>query len=284
MSKEPCSKSTAYDGVWEDTLIFAVRDMQWREQVRAFSEGKRAAMPPALLKLDGNAESALGDAIASADGRFFLLEFKGHHSDLGTEHKKSLVAFMKKVASTVHAEAVDSKLVNAANRFIELSRLGHFFVFPLPKDADKSSPLIERKIEVLSSRYYDAAQGIDGQSHDLRHLDGKNNVLNVSIHALIYAGTFNGLDREEMSAYMHLLAEALTRLGGKDDVSMKAVLLSDDGFAWPIADVRCFALMSELLLRGERNAEHSISHETSKQLEGLKALFPAKADQKPKSG
>lgn len=97
MASESKTKTAPASHPWEDSLIVALRDLQWirknratlyemRRHGKAATDAERAAIqakvkdlpvPPALLaKLDGNAESASGDVLTSVEKRFFLLELK----------------------------------------------------------------------------------------------------------------------------------------------------------------------------------------------------------------
>ena len=65
---------------WEDSLIIALRDTQWERAVA------KASFPPWYLKMDGNAESALGDLLSQNDkGHFFLFEVKASREDIKSE-------------------------------------------------------------------------------------------------------------------------------------------------------------------------------------------------------
>lgn len=118
--------------VWEDTLIIAFRDLQWRQwlsdlkEAREHGDEKKVAElevlgPDDLHKLDGNAESLFGDVLTKREGRYFVLEFKSARSEHKAEHTKTM--FNKVSDYLVAAEESERA------RFIELSKPCHFGVF-----------------------------------------------------------------------------------------------------------------------------------------------------------
>ncbi|MCY0389928.1 hypothetical protein OVY01_22575 [Robbsia sp. Bb-Pol-6] len=118
--------------VWEDTLIIAFRDLQWRQwlsdlkEARKHGDEKKVAEldllgPDDLHKLDGNAESLFGDVLTKREGRYFVLEFKSARSEHKAEHTKTM--FNKVSNYLVAAEEP------ARARLIELSTPCHFGVF-----------------------------------------------------------------------------------------------------------------------------------------------------------
>lgn len=67
--------------LWEDTIITALRDMQWLNLQRLSRETEdlvrmMRVYPPGFLKLDGHAESSIGDVAMKEGERFFLIEVK----------------------------------------------------------------------------------------------------------------------------------------------------------------------------------------------------------------
>jgi hypothetical protein len=80
--------------VWEDTLIFALRDLQWRKAIALhanqpddlLARTKEKDFPGLLLKFDGNAESKVGDVLTTTPkGHFFLIEFKAGKTEVASE-------------------------------------------------------------------------------------------------------------------------------------------------------------------------------------------------------
>lgn len=117
--------------VYEDAVIVAFRDTQWRrwlDGIDAFekAQGQRATQlralgPDHLHKLDGDAESLFGDVLANHDGRFFVLEFKSARSEHTRERGKAM--FIEVGHYLVRADEDDRK------RFMALSQNCHFGVF-----------------------------------------------------------------------------------------------------------------------------------------------------------
>lgn len=68
--------------LWEDTVVTALRDVQW---VNAGGKRLSGVVPPGFMKLDGNAESALGDVLYSAGARYYLIEVKSSADEICTE-------------------------------------------------------------------------------------------------------------------------------------------------------------------------------------------------------
>lgn len=68
--------------LWEDTVVTALRDAQW---INCKGKSPKAVAPSGFLKLDGNAESALGDVIYSANSRYYIIEVKSSSADISSE-------------------------------------------------------------------------------------------------------------------------------------------------------------------------------------------------------
>lgn len=105
--------------LWEDTLILAFRDLQWRNRIKRFEaeflgarnnpDAATAALHklclgiPPLIKFDGNAESRLSDVLAvNEQDMLVLIEFKAKKSELKTEYikkKKKLFVFLANLFS-----------------------------------------------------------------------------------------------------------------------------------------------------------------------------------------
>lgn len=117
--------------VYEDAVIVAFRDMQWRRwlaEIETFEKKQnqpavqlRALGPDHLHKLDGDAESLFGDVLVNQDGRYFVLEFKSARSEHTRERGKTM--FIEVGHYLVSADEDDRK------RFMGLSRNCHFGVF-----------------------------------------------------------------------------------------------------------------------------------------------------------
>ncbi|HDR9217464.1 TPA: hypothetical protein QDB35_000133 [Burkholderia vietnamiensis] len=118
--------------VWEDTLIIAFRDLQWRQWLSDLKEARKqgdekkvaaleALGPDDLHKLDGDAESLFGDILTNHDGRYFVLEFKSTRAGHGAERDKTMFEKMATHLVMAHEQP--------RARFIELSTPCHFGVF-----------------------------------------------------------------------------------------------------------------------------------------------------------
>lgn len=68
--------------LWEDTVVISLRDAQW---LHCKDQRPKAVAPPSFLKMDGNAESSLGDVLFSSSAKFYLIEVKGTASDIASE-------------------------------------------------------------------------------------------------------------------------------------------------------------------------------------------------------
>ncbi|WOS39926.1 hypothetical protein [Xanthomonas rydalmerensis] len=128
--------------LWEDTIIIAMRDMQWSN----FIESKKAEVlqyaapdssrnelpqpyPSGFVKFDGRAESKLSD-VAIRDGeRFFLFEVKSSLSKVRTEWRQKgeyLPKFLVERLSELVELAVTNEL---ASEMLMLSLRGHFLTY-----------------------------------------------------------------------------------------------------------------------------------------------------------
>jgi hypothetical protein len=227
---ESVGNTALFTRIWEDTVILALRDLQW---VKA-----RPGRPAGLLKLDGNVETALGDAITSAGGRYFLFEFKSDAKLGGSEFRKPLVTLMKRVGNLPG----DS---DAKKYFENATRAAHHFVFPEFGPVERSegeTPL--RRASVRTDCYYDAACAMKSDTYVLS--------AKVDVEDMLYA-TQNqecyGLNALEMAAYLAYLcshyeewtARKSGTTGGADEsdtnAPLKALVLSDKGFFWPCASM-----------------------------------------------
>lgn len=131
MAKNNQDDDVELGNVYEDAVIVAFRDMQWRrwlKEIETFETKQnqpavqlRALGPDHLHKLDGDAESLFGDVLANQDGRYFVLEFKSARSGHKRERVKTM--FIAVGHYLVRADEDDRK------RFMGLSRNCHFGVF-----------------------------------------------------------------------------------------------------------------------------------------------------------
>ncbi|WP_147424130.1 hypothetical protein [Xanthomonas campestris] len=68
--------------LWEDTVVTALRDAQW---MSCKGHALPQTFPPGFVKLDGNAESALGDLLYSSGERYYLIEVKSGRDEICSE-------------------------------------------------------------------------------------------------------------------------------------------------------------------------------------------------------
>lgn len=113
--------------LWEDTIILALRDLQWSLHVQAIQSTNSAqggvnlprSLPPRLLKLDGRAESKLSDVVtAFSKDTFFIFEVKSTFSKIRDEWRKKS---QKKTVSKLAYKTL-TKLVSEENREFRLLR------------------------------------------------------------------------------------------------------------------------------------------------------------------
>ncbi|MGK8200578.1 hypothetical protein [Burkholderia cepacia] len=121
-----------FGDVWEDTLIIAFRDLQWRRWLSDLDDARKknnetkvaeleVLGPDDLHKLDGDAESLFGDVLTRHEGRYFVLEFKSTRAGHGAERDKTMFEKVADHLVTAHEKP--------RARFIELSTPCHFGVF-----------------------------------------------------------------------------------------------------------------------------------------------------------
>ncbi|CAJ9572981.1 hypothetical protein [Burkholderia pseudomallei] len=246
MTSKSKTKSVALSQPWEDALIVALRDLQWirknkavldeiRRYGKAATDADKAAIkeqvgdlpvPPALLaKLDGNAESASGDILTSAEKRFFLLELKASEAGLGSEKAKFVYSCL---------ESVDPE--NEEDRaLLELSRRGHHVLYPVVEPASNSAPsgfLPVHRVTLTTRTYYDAvAHGADAAEA-------------ITASDLLWNRRELGLRLHEMAAYLDALSSV--HKGSATSHPIKVVVTSAgegselDNFVWPYADLSQF--------------------------------------------
>lgn len=215
---------------WEDTLILAFRDMQWIKKIQnpEYTKRQELAKPPALMiKLDGNAETAAGDILAGINQRFFLFEFKSAPTGFKSEEKKQ----------------VHQRLVNAGSEdnydeeLLELSRRGHFLVYPQPKGADNKScesfALLHR-LDLWCAPYCYLVE-LKQYPKSFRESGDPRQMLES-----IFYDQSHGLDVDEISHYLQLLADQAEEEGGNDELPLKAVIASPNGLFWPAGSLSAF--------------------------------------------
>lgn len=220
-----------FDRPWEDTLIIALRDLQWKNAIARTN--LRGNLPDGtLLKLDGNAESAVGDVITAVKGRYFVLELKADAGTLGAETDKTLPVLVDRLAKST---------TQAAQDFVTLSKMAHHLAFSEETDGTRTSVagILERPFRVSTATYLTVASGVVA-SKDYRP------VFERDVVALMYEkhpwpGDSDqirlGLAAAAMAAYLKFLVEAHRREGGRLEHPLKAIVLSDQGFMWPCVNM-----------------------------------------------
>ncbi|WDK02005.1 hypothetical protein [Xanthomonas campestris] len=115
--------------LWEDTVVISLRDAQW---LHCKDQRPKAVAPPSFLKMDGNAESSLGDVLFSSSAKFYLIEVKGTASDIASEWTGGASGDQKKRLYRALAHRWN-QLEDAASREDdeEIKRLLNFFAASL---------------------------------------------------------------------------------------------------------------------------------------------------------
>jgi hypothetical protein len=125
--------------VWEDTLIIALRDLQWRKAIAPYLDGsdgfharsKEANFPGMLLKFDGNAESKVGDVLTSTQqGLYFLIEFKSSQNEVASEWRgkgKYLYHFLSELCDL--AKSKDQQEQVTAKAMIRVCLAAHHLAY-----------------------------------------------------------------------------------------------------------------------------------------------------------
>lgn len=272
MTQNNQEPAATFDRPWEDTLIIALRDLQWKKAIERSTLCEN--LPDGtLLKLDGNAESAVGDVITAAKGRFFVLELKADAATMGTEADKTLPFLLDRLARGT---------TQAAKDFVKLSKLAHHLAFTEETSGASTNDagILERPFKVSTATYLTVAAGLVA-SKDYRPVFERNVV------ALLYdkhewPGESEkvrlGLPAIAMAAYLKFLVEAHTRESGRLDHPLKAIVLSDQGFMWPCVNM---ASLSGLVAYLQKCVDNSQT--LQKQAEKWYALLtPALPPQKAK--
>jgi hypothetical protein len=79
--------------LWEDTIVIALRDAQWLrcQEINEQTKNKKAAkrpppvIPAGFIKLDGRAESKIGDVTLAMEERLFIIEVKSSKDQVRDE-------------------------------------------------------------------------------------------------------------------------------------------------------------------------------------------------------
>jgi hypothetical protein len=119
--------------LWEDTIVLALRDVQWQvalsKQNASQADWPQLYRPSRIIKLDGRAESSLGDVALRTDHRFLLIEVKSTEERVKDEWwKGSFKAkkLYKRLATMVDAAKSSG---GVASLMRDLSLRGHLVAF-----------------------------------------------------------------------------------------------------------------------------------------------------------
>lgn len=126
--------------LWEDTIVTALRDAQW---LRCGRRIPKSAFPSGFVKLDGNAESALGDVVYSSEERYFIFEVKALRSDIVSEWDRSDAKSPKMVyqclanywsrledlSSIIDKNEEEQRVYSKILWFFKMSLAGHHFIY-----------------------------------------------------------------------------------------------------------------------------------------------------------
>lgn len=120
--------------LWEDTIILAMRDMQW---IHALTNGK--PWPSlSMWKLDGRPEESLADLVVAEDQRFFLIEVKSSSGQFASEWMRRDPLTRTVTIRPKRSYANLAYLLGghhrwfpwgAAQRWVDVSSTCHFFAY-----------------------------------------------------------------------------------------------------------------------------------------------------------
>ncbi|BDU22933.1 hypothetical protein [Dyella sp. GSA-30] len=171
--------------LWEDSIVMAIRDLQWLEVMRRnpaakvegepknFGEHKGLRItrtPDGMIKLDGRAESALGDLGFAAGERLYLIEVKPTPKQFQDEwwrdgeiNPKPLYSSLAKLTAKLNAwgsegpsgivpnrTGQDAHSNEAVRRYLPLSLRGHFLAFWSEQTADGGDQAADRGSDYIS--------------------------------------------------------------------------------------------------------------------------------------
>ncbi|WP_248741813.1 MULTISPECIES: hypothetical protein [unclassified Pseudomonas] len=265
-----------FDFPWEDSLIIAFRDMQWKQMndarktiaklpahLAAVLEKTWPGYPPPLAKLDGAAENATGDVISSSGSRFFLLEFKSDISKVKTESEKFIFQLMR----NVNPENKDH------DPFLELSRKGHFFVFP------DTTPMLLDQSPAPDATSYGESRALKLMVHpyfDVIHPSGTS-TMNAVEAKKIFFGESLGWTLPHMLAYLKILAKTHAAATESDGHPMKVAIATQNGLLWTYGDLSDVLAMAKIFQKTLEldHDEKIMAHNTKlSEIEPLIGLAP----------
>lgn len=229
-------KTSDMDAPWEDSLIIAFRDTQWRLHL---NHEKGNKLPPPLLKFDGNAETMSADAVTSNNSRFFLFEFKRSESAIESDIVKPMWSLFDLLI----------KHEGSAQVFLEISDACHHFAY-----AKKITPIGDKKnipVELRSTGYYAAIKHKSTRDTDkavkVEKLDNIPQTMAPEIKSLplieLMEDASKGVSFEQMCLYLQTLAKVV---GEGSGAPIKCVVASSDGFIWPVATLSTFKWLGHI--------------------------------------
>jgi hypothetical protein len=268
-----------FDYPWEDSTIITFRDLQWQIHLEKNPNGR---IPPPLLKFDGRAETKAADAVTSTDdSRFFLFEFKRVKADISTETKKPMWKMFRKITE-FEKHNVFLEISRKCHHFAFTDILPKNDEFP--KSKGKIDETENREVSMESSIYFDTVmesyindceKSIVNEQSKINSLklgatriskDAllKDDILNFNFwkNKLLSFLNFddytafqqrklkelildenNGVTFVQMSSYLNALS---TIIDGGNGAPLKFIVLSNDGFIWPIATLAEFQKLSKI--------------------------------------
>lgn len=124
--------------LWEDSVVIALRDFQWRNAVEDALYQRddlaincfKSPLPPGMLKHDGRAESKLGDVSLKNGERLFLFEVKSTRSQISSEwrHSRGMKWSFRRL-NDLAAQVIKIPESHAASNMLSLSLRGHHICY-----------------------------------------------------------------------------------------------------------------------------------------------------------
>ncbi|MCA1326393.1 hypothetical protein [Herbaspirillum sp. alder98] len=242
----PIRLPRSFNKVWEDSLIVALRDLQWQHGA------KPLGVPELMVKMDGNVETATADVLYAMQGRFFLFELKSSASDSTSESIKPIIKIfgaIDRLRSADKQNPTNSPSEKARELFYKMSNLGHHLVMAdVTNEPYQVGSIPHQEISLMSAHYYKVATKLYANRK-------YKAVPDYDLSVTTYKGLKNlgggisllGLTAEAMAAYIHFLVKAHKAATSKVNHPLKAVVWSTTGFAWPCVKMDDLLQLSEWL-------------------------------------
>lgn len=235
--------------LWEDTVVLALRDQQWLRRLKSDPPvaGQIAnAVPAGMIKLDGNAESNIGD-VALRDGeKFFIFEVKSERFRIRDEWRKAGTFRPKLVFQTLRDLAIrsrskDARLEDRTN--VERSFRCHYFAYWWLTDDDNDEingsivvePYMAACARLRNASEIAAKNCIPSIKERLKLQADKNTVERVRLSEIFECRLRSlsqrvldcGLDKDEFQSYINFLCKGNGIEGGGEPIH--AIVLSTLG-------------------------------------------------------